>query len=864
MRFFGSTLLCFFSFFIYAQNSTLTGIVSDEVTGDPLIGATITIGDIGTVTDFNGQYTLSLTNGAHEVEISYVSYSNKIMNIDLQGDQTLNIALGSNSVLTEVVVTADIAIERKTPIAFSNIPTIKLEEELAAQDIPMILNSTPGAYATESGGGDGDARISIRGFDQRYVAVMLDGIPVNDMENGEVYWSNWFGLDLVTQTMQVQRGLGASKISVPSVGGTINILTKGIDAKKSLKVKQEFGNNGYFRTTLGLTSGRLKNGWGVSLAGSYKQGNGWVDGNFTQGYFYYGRIDKQLGNHLISLTGFGAPQQHGQRPFSQDAALVDADYAAQLGIPSETINELAVSNQGRRYNDTWGLLDGEQFNVRKNFYHKPQFNARHSWQVNEKVYWSNVAYLSVGRGGGTSDDGVSIELTEDNQLDLDGAVASNQPSIFNPDGISNVIIRANKNEHMWYGILSTVRYDMNESFTLSGGIDGRSYNGEHYREVYDLLGGSGWQKGSVNPSQPVLGVGDHYDYDYTGKVRSYGAFGLLEFTKGNWSSFVNVSAAQSLYGFKNNFTLFELPYEDVNSFTLKLGATYNFNERNGIFFNTGILNKAQQYKNVVITNFWTDDLDGQIANNFENEDIKAVEMGYNFKSPLFSANVNAYYTIWGNKPLDRLPSIPLDAGDPESDRIPVNIPGIDALHKGVEVDFVFKPIKKLAIEGLASIGDWTWTSGQVVEGVLPNGVPYEYEFDAAGVHVGDAAQFQVGGQIRFEPFKDFYVKLKTTYFDNNYADFQPEDLQGANGGRESWKMPAYSFSSFHTGYYYKFGETGVNLRFNVLNLFDDIYLTDAKNNDDFNATGSKDFDAKSATVFYGQGRRWSVSVQANF
>ena len=267
---------------------------------------------------------------------------------------------------------------------------------------------------------------------------------------------------------------------------------------------------------------------------------------------------------------------------------------------------------------------------------------------------------------------------------------------------------------------------------------------------------------------------------------------------------------------------------------------------------------------MIITNFWTDDIDGQVANNFENEDIRAVELGYTFKSQKFSANLNGYYTIWGNKPLDRLPSIPEDESDPESDRIPVNIPGIDALHKGIEIDFVYKPIKKLAIEGLASIGDWTWTSGETVQGILPNGVMYNYEFNAAGVHVGDAAQLQVGGQLRYEPFDDFYVKFKTTYFDNNYADFQPENLQGEDGGRDSWQMPAYYFSSLHTGYGFKISDHKFNIRFNVLNLFDAVYLTDARDNDDFNSPSFNDFDAKSASVFYGQGRRWNLSLQASF
>ncbi len=856
------SLVCW-TFISFGQN-ILSGTVKDKSTGEALIGASVRVGDNGTVTDFDGTYTMEVPSGKAIVQFSYLSYATQEIEISINGNQTLNAEMETDNILNEVVVTADIAIERETPVAFSNIPTIKIEEELAAQDIPMLLNSTPGAYATESGGGDGDARISIRGFSQNYIAVMLDGIPVNDMENGAVFWSNWFGLDFVTKTMQVQRGLGASKISTPSVGGTINILTKGIDADRGMQIKQEVGNNGFLRTTFGLTTGRMDNGFGISLAGSYKQGDGWVDGNFTQGYFYYARIDKELGNHLLSLSGFGAPQSHGQRPFSAEAGQVDTEYALSLGVPDSAIEQLSVANRGRQFNDAWGYRNGEIYNTRQNYYHKPQFSLRHSWQASDRVFWSNVAYLSIGNGGGTGRDGASISRDENDQLDIESAIASNQPTVFNPDGISNTIIRSNRNNHFWYGILSTLKYDINENVSLSGGIDGRSYDGDHFREVFDLLGGSGWQLGGVDPDAPVLQVGDKYEYDYTGLVRSIGAFGLLELKKNKWASFLNLSIANAAYGFRNNFTGFELDFVNVQTYTAKLGATYNFNDRNGVFFNTGILNKAQPYKNVIITNFWTNDLDGQVANNYENEDIRAVELGYTYKSKKFSANLNGYYTYWGNKPLDRLPSIAEDESDPESDRIPVNIPGVDALHKGIEIDFAYKPITKLSIEGLASIGDWTWTSGETVTGVLPNGIAYSYEFDATGVHVGDAAQFQLGGQVRYEPIDKFYVKVNTTFFDNNYADFQPENLQGEDGGRDSWKMPSYYLSSFHTGYGFKLNEIDLNLRFNILNLFDAVYLTDARDNDDFNSPSFNDFDAKSASVFYGQGRRWNFSLQASF
>ncbi len=882
-------------------------MITDAGNKEPLIGATIYVNETGAITDFDGRYEITLPNGEHTLIISYVGYEPQEVEVNLTDDQVMDFELESSIVLKEIVVTADIALERETPVAFSNIPTRKLDEELAAQDIPMILNSTPGAYATQSGGGDGDARITIRGFNQRNIAVMLDGIPVNDMENGWVYWSNWFGLDLVTQTMQVQRGLGASKLSVPSVGGTVNILTKGIDAKKSLRFRQEVGNNGFLRSTLGVTTGRLKNGWGISAAASYKQGDGWVKGNFTKGYFYYLRIDKQLGDHLISLSGFGAPQEHGQRPFTAEIGLVDADYARELGVPQEALDQMAVKDKGRRFSEHWGLIDGELVNTRKNFYHKPQISLRHSWQASERLYWSNVAYLSIGSGGGSApasstDGGQSIPRYEtgdelEGQYNLEEAIIRNQSTNFaKPDDRSEHILRASNNDHFWYGILSTVKFDINDNFTFSGGVDARDYRGDHYRTVYDLLGGS-YYRGTgnylIDQQNTKLYEGDKISYDYSGFVRWGGIFGLLEYKNSRISTFINASTAITAYSLEDymkpkqvalgDTTLFvsygqevehngktytidspeaqiqRVDWVKIPSYTFKAGASYKLNLNNSFFVNAGYLSKAQRFNNVINSNrSGTEVLE---FNNFENEKIIAFELGYSYKSPIFSANLNGYYTSWNNKPLDSPPTISEDPSDPDADRFPVNIPGIDALHKGIELDFAFKPLNNLTIEGLASVGDWIWNSGETATVTLPNDFIYEYTFDAVGVHVGDAAQLQFGGLVRYEPVKNLYFKFKVTHFAKNFADFQPEDLQGEDARRESWQLPNYTLVSFHGGYSFKIKEVRCNLRANILNLLDVTYISDARNNDTFNTPAFSDFDAKSASVHYGQGRRGSVSLQ---
>ena len=131
--------------------------------------------------------------------------------------------------LEEVTVSSgviDVAVERKTPIALSVITSQEVQLKVGNLEFPEIMNKTPGVYATKQGGGYGDSRISLRGFDQRNTSFLINGQPVNDMENGWVYWSNWAGLTDVASGIQIQRGLGASKLAVPSVGGTVSIFTK--------------------------------------------------------------------------------------------------------------------------------------------------------------------------------------------------------------------------------------------------------------------------------------------------------------------------------------------------------------------------------------------------------------------------------------------------------------------------------------------------------------------------------------------------------------------------------------------------------------------------------------------------------------
>ena len=108
------------------------------------------------------------------------------------------------------------------------------------------------------------------------------------------------------------------------------------------------------------------------------------------------------------------------------------------------------------------------------------------------VYVSNILYASLGNGGGTGLSGNTNNYDENGQYNLQEAYNVNQDNIdalySSSENKAETYLRSSINNHFWYGGLSTLNYQLSEKTSLSGGFDFRYYKGEHYREVYDLLG----------------------------------------------------------------------------------------------------------------------------------------------------------------------------------------------------------------------------------------------------------------------------------------------------------------------------------------------------------------------------------------
>lgn len=905
LRSFLPILMVILSTSAFSQKSNVRGVVKDNISEEYIPGAMIQIGNLKTVVDDEGNFLFKeVPYGTYEVIVSAFDFDTLRMKVILKSPETVvNPKLGGTTEIEEIRIIANISTDRKTPIAITKISAEQIAEELGSRDLPMLLNATPGVYATQTGGGDGDARITVRGFDQRNVGVLIDGVPVNDMENGAVYWSNWFGLDAITNQIQIQRGLGATKLSMPSVGGSLNIVTQGMHNRKGFTFKQEFGTGNFLRSSLSYNSGRTKKGWGFNFSGSYKQGDGWVEGTNTQGGFYYGKIQKILGKHLVSLSAFGAPQKHGQRSFYQPIQYWDSETARDLNVP---INEAAIMDKGIRFNQHWGFRtndkgEKEVMNERLNYYHKPQVTLKDFWQVNKKLSISNIAYMSIGRGGGTRLANSSGTLyTKDGHIDWDGIVKGNQedqlfggPNVdlaYSPTELkSSQVLISSVNNHFWLGYLGQFQYELNSKWSISGGLDYRYYKGSHYQEITDLLGGDYYiSTSNSNSANPMKRKGDKislntYSNDRDGFVQWGGVFASAEYSGSRWTAFINVSGVVSVYkgvdyfkkkqldlgdtilrigandtinyngttytassdGLKNHATA----WKSIPGGTIKAGVSYILNEESKLYMNLGYLSRTPQFSNVIDNNT------NAFFKEIENEVIQAVELGYSFVNKYIGINVNGYFTNWKNKPFPYGVGIP-DPNDPTA-KIYLNINGMDAIHYGGELALTWNIVKKLQAEAMFSIGDWTWNSSETF--YVPE-LDYSFTFDAKGVHVGDAAQTMLNVGLRYEPIKRLYFKVQYLWFDRYYASFNPFYLQGVNGGREAWKLPSYGLLNAFAGYSFKIKK--VNMFTNVMlsNVLNSKYMADA--NDSYYAPFGAD--AQSAAVVFGQGFRFNVSLGVNF
>jgi len=887
--------------FAIMLNAQVTGTIMDSKDGSPLIGATVMFSGstAGTLTDVDGKFSLNGSGDA--IEISYLGYNTTtIVNVG-SGDLGL-IKLDQVGVgLSEVVVTGvvDIIQDRSTPVAVSTISAREIQLKLGNQEFPEIMKSTPSIYVTKQGGGYGDARINVRGFDQRNTSYLINGQPVNDMENGWVYWSNWAGLQDIASAIQIQRGIGASRLAVPSVGGTVSIVTKSTDREAGGFVSAGAGNDGYIKTTASYGTGTMSNGFSASVLLSRWQGDGYVDGTAGQGYNYLAALGYDAGGgHKFNASFLGAGQWHHQRSLQ----LTIRDYEKYGG------------DDIRRFNGDWGMLNGEEYSFRRNFYHKPLASVNWDWEVSSKTTVAAVAYGWWGRGGGTGPRGRNFGIypfrkdltqgiedglpfrTAEGLIDFDAVVANNQagnPYTGTQEGAAGLILGANNsglsdvdgintniairrasiNSHDWYGGILNLTHKLSDNLNLGLGLDGRSYSGIHYRNLNDLLGLGGYvSNGDSNNPQNVITetndanafvtIGDEEKLNYynIGNVNWLGANGLVEYDNKVFTAVIQAGISNQSYQ-REDFFRYSGDEQQSDSHSLlggfvKGGVNYNINANHNIFANSGIIRRQPNF-DAIFPNFAND-----VNEDVENEEIFSLELGYGIDYSKFRANVNLYSTSWGNRFLTR--GVDLGGGIEGT----ATFSNLKNLHRGLEIEADYAVTSKFDINAMASIGNWTY-NGNVDAKVFDDnqnevGTSTLYLQD---VKVGDAAQTTLSIGADYEVIKGLKLDATFLYFDNLFADFRVIDDSFLSENNEgAVKLPGYSLIDLGGTYNVFLKNNDVlTFRVNINNLLDTEYI--AESNTNFHAaSGEETYNgvSKSNYIWWGFGRTWNISAKYSF
>ena len=873
---------------LFAQ--TVEGIVHDG-TG-PLPGVNIIEKgtENGTTTDFDGKFSLKVNSTKGVIEVSFVGMMKRDVVYSVGTGETVDLGIISlvqdENVLDEVIVTGvvDFAKERETPVAVSTIRAIDIQENLGTQELPEILNSTPSIYATKQGGGYGDSRINVRGFNSRNTAVMINGMPVNDMESGWVYWSNWAGLSDVTSAMQVQRGLGSSKLAISSVGGTINVLTKTSQAREGGTVSFTLGNDSYMKESASYSTGLLDNGFSTSVLLSHFSGDGYIDGTKGDGWNYFIGMGYEINDkHSVMFTFTGAPQWHHQNYYS--SPISEYQKYGKNGEPNG------------KYNSDWGYLNGEEFSFRRNFYHKPIMSLNYDWLINENMSLSTIVYGSWGRGGGTGPIG-KINGAKDYYgqfKDANGLIRFDDISKWNSGGSvpdfgddrvadsSGKFIndrshgfsrRASMNSHDWYGIIANFHHEVNQNLSWDIGIDGRTYTGYHYRVMNDDLGADGYfdNKDKNNPDRmiteyvsaspsfnPWTNIKDQQKIEYynEGGVKWLGGFGQVEYKTEVISTFMQFGISNQSFKRTDYFNLppgeQESGWENMVGGNIKGGINWNINENHNVFANTGYYSKQPLFS-AVYSNYTNND----VTVGLTNEKIFGLEFGYSFIMNNFNLKANLYRTSW--KDVFKRQRLP--------DGFYADFQGIEQVHMGLELESHYRLNDHFSFNGMLSVGNWEYNGN--VTGTKFNEDheqvgPSDETVYLDGVKVGDAAQTTAALGANYRFLDGFNFGLNWRYAGNLYAQISTDDFDHADH-EGSLELPSYNLVDARISYNWRMkNNNSLIFSFNMNNLFDELYISES----DTNKHADADDDTwrgvnTSNRVYFGWGRSWNTSIRFRF
>lgn len=896
--------------------TTVVGILNDNTTSQPLGEVIITLQGtaIETTSDEQGNFQLEgVPKGQTTLIFKLPEYETFEKTFEV-GDVPL-IDLGNVKMTSQKGI--DLTAQEEI-IPTVTVTETDLEEQQGGNNISGLLTASRDVFVSTAAFVFGPARFRIRGFDSENTALYLNGIPVNELENGRLNWSQWGGLNDVLRNRSTNIGMGATDYAFGGIGGSSSIDTRASRQRKQIRLSWSKSNRSYNERVMATyNSGMLKNGWAVSLSGSRRWAQeGYVPGTFYDAYAYFASIDKKLNDsHSLNLTAFGAPIRRG----SSTASI-------------QEIYDLVGSNY---YNPYWGYQNGEKRNSRVRHAHQPMFILRHDWKISANQLLTTAASYQYGRNGGTALDWFDAPdprpdyyrnlpsfFREESELIADNIAENiqNNPELLqiNWDQLYEInrnnvetVENANGSGEAFTGlrsqyIINDRRYDskelnfytnyqnvINDKFTLHGGLGYQIYKGENFNVVEDLLGGEYYvdvdrfavrdsltnqdaRQNDLNNPNRILKEGDVWGYNYDSYIHKpevwlQGLWSLRKvdfFLSGNLSNTTFWRNGHFKNGRFPNSSFGESEKQSFTNYAAKGGLTYKIDGRNYLFANGMYMTRAPFFRNAYVSPRTRD----QLVPNLTSETIYGGEAGYILRSPNLKARASVYYTQFKDR-------VTLRRFYNDFDRAFGNyiLSGVDQLNMGTELAVEAQLGGGFRVNAVAALGQYIYNSRPQATIVQDN--TDALEVDGSNEFTVYTENFYVPGTpqsaysvgLNYSSRRFWFANLNFNYFDNIYMDFNPDRRRAdavfavdddalLNSIIAQEKVPAQFTMDFFGGKSFKFGNYFLYLTLGVSNILDNQdFITGGYEQLRFDVR-DRNIDAFPNRYFYSFGRNYFVNV----
>ncbi len=344
-KYFGIIILTLISI-LSAQERTISGSVKSQSDDSNLIGVNVVIPNtnIGTTTNTDGNFTLTMPPGSNTITFSYIGYEEKI--VQLNGEGIINVVMAESPIemiAVDVQGFANVSTQARRRVEnIQNIPesvvalTSREIEGLGIENLPDFIEQVPNVSFNESQN-LGTLAISVRGVTEVRngevpVAIVVDGVnqSIPNQVNQELF-------DI--EHIEVVKGPQGALYGRNAVGGAINIITKKPTNNYQQYIKGGAGNGGLKKFIFSSSGPIVKDKALYRFAGSFKDREGLIKNSFTKKFVdpfkdvsSYGQLFLNLSNTMkLELTGHYSKTEGGATNY----IIGDHPLLGAFGIPKE-------------------------------------------------------------------------------------------------------------------------------------------------------------------------------------------------------------------------------------------------------------------------------------------------------------------------------------------------------------------------------------------------------------------------------------------------------------------------------------------------------------------------------------------------